>query len=240
MNPWLERTGWRKGQEWFKGHAWLRRKSTWMIVSLVVLAAGFAIARQVEHQKRIATEQDLAQTIQAKELVETKLSAEERRTKQLTEVVQIKSRELEQVVARLEEEAHTVERLRGRMAQMESQMGQLQAELVLAMRDREELAQRVPRRRRPQTVELEKITVSVPRTQPLEGKILQVNAEWQFVVVDLGWDLLSVGDVLGVYRDDAFIAKVQVERVQARVAAARVLPEYEPAEIAMDDRVAEL
>ena len=73
-----------------------------------------------------------------------------------------------------------------------------------------------------------------------KGKIIQINAEWQFVVVDLGWDVLSIGDVLGVFRDDQLIAKVKVERVQERVAAARILPDYQATNITVNDRIAAL
>ncbi len=198
MKPWLEGTGWLQVNEWFKEQAWLRRRSTWVMVGLAILAVGFAIVWQVEHRKRIMTEDDLARTIQAKERVETKLSAEEQLSRKLSGFLEVKTEELQQVVKRLEDEAHTVERLQGSLVQMQSQMNQLQAELVLAMRDRGELSRRVREQPRGGSVELDKITVTGLRPKAIVGKIIQVNADWQFVVVDLGWDLLSVGDLLGV------------------------------------------
>jgi len=143
----------------------------------------------------------------------------------------------------LEAEAKAVELLQGRLAQMEGQVSQLQAELVLSARAREELAQRIPAQAGGGLTELEKISVLVGPIGGLntsEGKIIQVNPDWQFVVVDLGWHTVNIGDVLGIYRGDQLIAKVKVERVQEQVAAASILPEYRTAEIAVNDRVAVL
>ena len=72
------------------------------------------------------------------------------------------------------------------------------------------------------------------------GKIIQINPDWQFVVVDLGWHTVNIGDVLGVYQGEQLIAKVKVERVQEQVAAASILPEYRTADITVNDRVAVL
>ena len=135
------------------------------------------------------------------------------------------------------------ELLQGRLAQIESQVSQLQAELVLTARAREALIQRVPAQAGSGTAELEKIDVVVGPIGSLaeaSGKIIQVNPEWEFVVVDLGWHTVDIGDVLGIYRGDQLIAKVKVERVQEQVAAASILPEYRTAEIAVNDRVAVL
>ncbi|MBI3319264.1 MAG: hypothetical protein HYZ89_01580 [Candidatus Omnitrophica bacterium] len=244
MKPWLKAT------EWLKGQQWLRKKQTWAVVGFVVLAfcaAGFAFARQSEHRKRLATEHKLSQTIQAKQLVEAKLSAEQSRSQKLSEALEVKTKEVNQVVSRLEAEARAVETLQGRLAQMEGQLAQmegqisqLQAELVLSSRAREELAQRMPAQAGGGPTELEKIQVMVGPLGGLNeasGKIIQINPDWQFVVVDLGWHTVNIGDVLGIYRRDQLIAKVKVERVQEQVAAASILPEYRTADIAVNDRV---
>jgi len=237
MKPWL------KAKEWLKGQQWLRKRQTWAIVgfvALALLAVGFAFARQIEHRKRLATEHKLSQTIQAKQLVEAKLSAEQGRSQKLSEALEVKTKEVNQVVSRLEAEARAVETLQGRLAQMEGQISQLQAELVLSSRAREELAQRMPAQAGGGPTELEKIQVMVGPLGGLNeasGKIIQINPDWQFVVVDLGWHTVNIGDVLGIYRRDQLIAKVKVERVQEQVAAASILPEYRTAEIAVNDRV---
>ena len=247
MKPWLKATEWLKGQQWLNTmKGWLKKKQTWAIVGFVVLAlcaAGFAFARQIEHRKRLESEQKLSQTIQAKQLVEAKLSAEEQRSQKLSEALELKAKEVDQIAKRLEAEAKAVELLQGRLAQMEGQVSQLQAELVLSARAREELAQRLPAQAGGGPTELEKIQVVVGPLGGLNeasGKIIQVNPDWQFVVVDLGWHTVNIGDVLGIYRGDQLIAKVKVERVQEQVAAASILPEYRTAEIAVNDRVAVL
>ncbi len=247
MKPWLKAKEWLKGQQWLNPmKGWLKKKQTWAVVGFVVLAlcaVGFAFARQIEHRKRLESEQKLSQTIQAKQLIEAKLSAEERRSQKLAEVLEVKTKEVDQVVRRLEAEANAVELLQGRLAATESQVSQLQAELVLSARGRDELAQRMQAQAGGGQTELEKIKVVVG---PLDGfggasgKILQVNPEWQFVVINLGWQALNIGDVLGIYRGDQLVAKVKVERIQEQVAAASILPEYRTAEIAVNDRVAVL
>ena len=247
MKPWLKATEWLKGQQWLNTmKGWLKKKQTWAIVGVVVLALavmGFGIAWKAEQRKRAATEKTLSQTIQAKQIVEARLSAEERRSQKLAEALEVKTKEVDQVVKRLEAEAKAVELLQGRLAQMEGQVSQLQAELVLSSRAREELAQRIPAQAGGGLTELEKISVLVGPIGGLntsEGKIIQVNPDWQFVVVDLGWHTVNIGDVLGIYRGEQLIAKVKVERVQEQVAAASILPEYRTAEIAVNDRVAVL
>ena len=223
--------------------AWLKDQRTWAIAAFALLTFGFAIARQLEHRKRLATEQQLLQTIQAKQLVEAKLSAEEQRSQKLSEALELKTKEVDQVARRLEAESRAVELLQGRLAQTESQISQLQAELVLAARAREELAQRLPAQASGGAAELEKIKVVVGPLGGLNeasGKITQVNPDWQFVVVDLGWHAVNIGDVLGVYRGEQLIAKVKVERIQEQVAAASILPEYRTADITVNDRVAVL
>lgn len=79
-------------------------------------------------------------------------------------------------------------------------------------------------------------------TVPLGGqertaRILQVSPEWNFVVINAGWERLGIGDVLHVYRDNALVAQVEVERVQEEAAAARVLPAYQAAAIQVNDQV---
>ena len=225
-----------------KMKGWLTNTQTRLIAGCIVgavLVVSFALAGQIEHRKRLATEHKLSQTIQAKQLIEAKLAASEQRSQKLADALDLKTQEVDQVVRRLEEEANAVELLKGRLAQTESQINQLQAELVLSVRAREELAKA---QAGSAPIELEKIKVTV---RPLglsgdSGKIIQVNLDWQFVVVDLGWNALSIGDVLGIYQGDELIAKAKVERVQEQVAEASILPEYQTAAIAMNSRVVKL
>ncbi|MBI3292305.1 MAG: hypothetical protein HYZ73_05800, partial [Elusimicrobia bacterium] len=113
MNAWLN-----------KMKAGLAKKQTWAIVGVVagaMVALGLAFAWKAEQRNRARLEQKLSQTIQAKQLVEAKLSAEQSRSQKLSEALEVKTKEVNQVVSRLEAEARAVETLQGRLAQMEGQ-----------------------------------------------------------------------------------------------------------------------
>ena len=71
-------------------------------------------------------------------------------------------------------------------------------------------------------VKLEKIVVQ-PRKK-LNGKVLVVNREFHFVVIDLGKeDAVRVSDEFVVYRGSEEIGKVQVERVYDAMSTAAIL-----------------
>lgn len=59
-------------------------------------------------------------------------------------------------------------------------------------------------------------------TKPgFEGKVLSVNVENNFVIVDIGGKRgLRAGDTLGVYRDSEYIARLEVIQVRPDIAAA--------------------
>lgn len=89
------------------------------------------------------------------------------------------------------------------------------------------------------TVELAKIVVkSMPR---LSGKIISVNEDFGFVVIDLGrQDALDVGTIFSVYRQEDLIGKVQIEEVRDQISAATVLPGWANSQIKINDVVEEL
>lgn len=67
---------------------------------------------------------------------------------------------------------------------------------------------------------------------PLEGKILTVNKENNFVVVDLGEDSgLKLGDVFGVYREDKAIATIEVIQIRKAIAACNIKTETMPVKV---------
>jgi polynucleotide 5'-kinase involved in rRNA processing len=88
----------------------------------------------------------------------------------------------------------------------------------------------------PKNIELEKIVVK--STQELTGKVLSLDKERGFIVVDLGNDNnLKLGDVLSVYRDDKFIGKAQVEKIEEKTSAAVILTPWKEAEFKESDVV---
>ena len=85
-------------------------------------------------------------------------------------------------------------------------------------------------------MQLERIVVS--RTDAgLHGRVLSIDKNWNFVVVDLGWSAVGIGDTLSIYREEQLLAKARVERVQEGICAASLLPEWSTAEIRVNDQV---
>lgn len=61
----------------------------------------------------------------------------------------------------------------------------------------------------------------VARRGALEGKVLVVNKEFNFIVFNLGnKDKVSIGDKFGVYHNGVFVGDVQVEKVHESMSAA--------------------
>lgn len=94
-------------------------------------------------------------------------------------------------------------------------------------------------------VQLEKIVVKSKESLPqegtassIEGKILVVNREFDFVVLNLGErDGIELGNIFLVYRDGESLGKVQTEKVYEGMSTATFLPEARKEEIKEGDSV---
>ncbi len=85
-------------------------------------------------------------------------------------------------------------------------------------------------------VELRKIVVKMASS--VNGKIIDVNNEYNFAVIDLGsMDNVKNGDVLGVYRDATLIAKAIIENAYEDMSSIIVFDEWRNVEIFCDDTV---
>ncbi len=106
--------------------------------------------------------------------------------------------------------------------------------------------------------DLEKTVVELPPApdelvKKLEGKIVEVNGKWDFVVIDLGKNSkLSVpegkkkkdlavplpeGKVMMVCRDNEYIAKIRITRVNDNTSIADVLPDIRNGNVQVGDKV---
>jgi len=181
--------------------------------------------QQLEHQFRkiLATHEQLTGD----------LATERQHSQELSKAIAEKSAQLDQAVARLSEEGQTVRALQLRLAAMEQQMGQLQGELASALQDRLTGAKDV----KPSAVQLERIVVSKAEALSLQGRVVSVHQDWDFVIIDLGWDAVKIGDTVSIFRNEELLAKARVERVQEGVSAASVLPDWDIAKIRSNDRV---
>lgn len=70
------------------------------------------------------------------------------------------------------------------------------------------------------------------------GKVLAVDPQWDFVVLDLGRNegILERGELL-VNRDGKLVAKVRISRVEDSQSVANVLPEWKQVDVQVGDQV---
>jgi hypothetical protein len=94
--------------------------------------------------------------------------------------------------------------------------------------------------------EIEPVVV-VPTTPPretegavdiLEGRVLSVDAETEFVIVNIGKeDGVQAGNVFSVYRDADYLGDIKITRLQAEMAAADLIAPFVISNIRKDDQV---
>jgi hypothetical protein len=74
--------------------------------------------------------------------------------------------------------------------------------------------------------------------QESQGRILVVNREFDFVMINLGSNNgIENGTIFGVYRQERLIAKVEAERVYEDMCSAVILSEDKKGNIQEDDKV---
>ena len=87
-----------------------------------------------------------------------------------------------------------------------------------------------------QGVELERIVVKAEGQ--LAGKILVVNKEYNFVVVNIGIkDDIELGDVLTVFRNGKYVGEANIEKIYDTMSAATIARETKTGSILVDDNV---
>jgi len=87
-----------------------------------------------------------------------------------------------------------------------------------------------------QGIELERIVVKAEGE--LEGRVLVVNRDYGFIVVNVGSrDDIAIGDTLTVFRGGKFVGEAQVEKIYDTMSAATIVKEDKPGAILVDDNV---
>lgn len=161
------------------------------------------------------------------------LAAERQQTQALTQTVTEQGVQLHEAVARLAEEDRIIRELEARLASTAHQLDQVQGELSLAL-------QRDPTHQAGlhRAIQLDRVFISTgPGPSGLRGRVVLVDETWRFVVVNLGWDTVKIGDTISIFRQDELLAKARVERVQEGVAAAALLPDWHDAKVQINDVV---
>lgn len=208
-----------------------------ILVILLLASISFYVLKEKEKRLRVLAQKQLTQTIEekkkvenklvgaleAKEAAEVELSAEKEKSSTLKKGLKEKEQEIVLTIKKLEEEI-TARR-------------KAEAQLMITMKGKEILEARLKKLEKfSKPIQLEKIVVK-PETG-IVGKVIMVNKEYAFVVINLGnKDNLQLQEVLSVYRNDEFIGKVQIEKIEENMAAAAVLPQWKDIEFMENDEV---
>lgn len=170
-----------------------------------------------------------------REQVSAKLVEAQQRVSQLSEALSSRDEALQHAMSRLTEEERTIQELRENLVATQRQFDLLQGELAMALQRSTAISTPAT----PKTVQLEKVIVTPAPSSGggIQGRVVSVHPEWKFVVVDLGWSTVNIGDVVSIYRNEQFLAKARIERVQEQVCAATLLPEWSETEIEINDVV---
>ncbi|MDP3041283.1 MAG: hypothetical protein Q8N62_00900 [Candidatus Omnitrophota bacterium] len=189
---------------------------------IILLVICFTLYAQKEKEKslRIAKESELQQTVEAKKVVENNLVDAKKEIVAKDEQIKLSLDKLEkEITARKEAETQLLSVTKEKQV-LEARVKELTAAL-------------------PKQIELEKIVIKT--THELIGKVLAFDKDHAFVVVDLGsGNNLKLGDILSVYRNDKFIGKVQVEKIEEKSAAAAILSPWKNVEFKESDVVKKL
>lgn len=220
----------------------VRSKFFWqgIIVLLLITSTTFCILKEKEKALRIFTQEQLTGaieekkivegkligTIKAKKIVEETLVAEKEKGLALEKELQDKKRQIK----------YTVEKLRKQISARQ----EAEAQLIMTMKEKRILETKLRKFTAAfKTVELDRIVIKPVST--LAGKVLVVDKKFAFIVVDLGRaNNLKLGDILSVYRNDKFIGRVEVEKVEEEISAAAILPTWQDVEFKENDEVREI
>ena len=209
-----------------------------VIVGLVTVVVGeWGERHRIErrYQESLRLQQQLAQQAQQlrtdrDRLAETVAAAQSRNT-ELTQTLDAKNLALEEVSARLTQQEHVTQEMQEKLASLQKQFDSVQGELAMAVSSR---AKRSPGG----AVSLEKIVVAQGSpASSAQGRVVSVDPQWRFIVFDLGWNTVKIGDIVSISRNKELLGKARVERVQEEVSAATLLPEWTNNEVKVDDTV---
>ncbi len=206
------------------------------ITILLISSITFYTLKEKEKKLRIYTQKQLTQTIEEKKKVENKL-VETAKAKEAVEVELVSEKGKSLTLKKeLEDKEQQIRATLDRLEQEIAGRKKAEAQLIIALKGKDILEAKLNNLKEAHTIELEKIVIKPGSVTT--GKVIMVNKEYAFVVVNLGIQHnINVGDILSVYRNDEFIGKVQIEKAEEKISAAAILPNWQNAEFRQDDLV---
>ncbi len=207
------------------------------------------LAEVMKVKKKLSLELDEVKVIKSD--LELKLSALEAQAKMLGESYEKEKAQSEIIKRDLSKKDGEIASIKGQLDTIKNEKQSLQAMLddeklkynqlrervdkLVAVKD--ELEKKVKDIVGKQGVELERIVVK--EEGELEGKVLVVNKEYNFIVTNIGSeDNVALGDIITVFRDGKYTGEVQVEKIYDTMSASTIVKETKPGAIQVNDKVA--
>ena len=211
-----------------------------LIVLLLITSITYYILNKKEKTLRIYTQEELSKTIVKKRFIENKLEETIIAKKTVQKELNTEKRKRFALETEIEEKEEQIRLSLSRLQKEIVARRETEAQLVITMKEKGILEAKISKlTKKTGAFELERIVVKT--TPILVGRVLMVNREYDFIVADLGrGDNVKLGDVLSVYRNEKFIARVQVERLEENICAAAVLPGWQNVEFNESDEVREV
>ncbi len=235
-----------------------------LVLVTTSLAVTFFIMKEQEKQQRVLIEQTLDETLKVKEQTlkdlremtrlktdaELKIDQLKEEAKRLSQDLERQKKEAQAALAKLKDGENKVRKLSTALKEQETKVESLMQTRKSLKSQNEELNIQLSQIRLAKqalenkiligesgAVQLEKIVVR-GITQEIEGKVLVVNDEFNFVVLDLGEDSgVEPGTILTITRDGAVLGKVEVENVYEDMSSAIILPQWQKGPFMEDDNV---
>lgn len=236
-----------------------------IIAAVVFLLSTVALFMMLttERNSKIALQNELAEVMKAKKKLsqeveevkiaksdlEMKFSALEAQAKELGdsyEKAKAQSENLKQDLTRKDTELSGIkdridiitnekQNLESQLDREKAMYDQLKERVDKLVAVKDELEKKVKEIVDKQGVELERIVVK--EQGEMEGKVLVINKEYNFVVTNMGSDdQIALGDILTVFRDGKYVGEAQVEKIYDTMSASAILKEVKPGAIQVNDK----
>lgn len=135
--------------------------------------------------------------------------------------------QLDETKAKLEEREEELERKQGELANEQDRNKELQLTLARIRRENPEIG----------GPDIDLPPGELTKDPTLEGRVVQVNKDWNFVILNLGSDKVKEDWEMLVARDDQLIAKLHISKVMRDISIGEVLLAGRVGDIKEDDRV---
>jgi len=209
----------------------------------------------------VALGEKLAELMDEKEVSAKEIEEEEELHKKLTKDLSVSEQKIKELEAQLKAEKERSQKL-GQLYEQKQQEEAARAESIRkskkeAIADNNKAEESLPDEGANLGIELEEIVIAprIPKAQgaaaelifketasdlesALNGRILSVDLETEFVIVSLGKeDGLAIGSVLSVYRNENYVGDIKITRLQSEMSAADLILPLSIRNVKRDDLV---